>query len=38
MKKEKLKQTTQKYKGPEETTTSNYMLIKQTIWKKWTNS
>ena len=38
MKKEKLQQTMQKYKGSYEITTSNYMPIKWTIWKKWTNS
>ena len=31
-------QTTQKYKGSQETTISNYMTIKWTTWKKWTNS
>ena len=30
--------TLQKYKGSSEITTSNYMPIKQTTWKKWTNS
>ena len=35
MKKEKLQWTLQKYK---ETTTSNYMPMKWTTWKKWTNS
>ena len=38
MKMEKSQQTTQKYKGSKETTISNYMPIKQTTWKKWTNS
>ena len=37
MKMEKSQQTTQKYKRSEETTISNYMTIKWTIWKKWTN-
>ena len=31
-------QTTQKYKGSQETTISNYMTIKWTTWKKWMNS
>ena len=30
--------TTKKYKGSYETTISNYMQIKWTTWKKWTNS
>ena len=38
MKRERSQQTTQKYKGSEETTISNYMPIKWTTWKKWTNS
>ena len=38
MKMEKSQQTTQKYKGSKETTISNYMPIKWTTWKKWTNS
>ena len=38
MKKERLQQTIQKYKGSEETITSNYMPIKWTTWKKWTES
>ena len=38
MKMEKSQQTTQKYKGSQETTISNYMTIKWTTWKKWTNS
>ena len=38
MKMEKSQQTTQKYKGSLETTISNYMPIKWTMWKKWTNS
>ena len=37
MKMEKSQQTTQKYKGSQETTISNYMQIKWTTWKKWTN-
>ena len=37
MKIEKLQLTLQKYKG-QETTISNYMPIKWTTWKKWTNS
>ena len=36
MKKEKLQQTTKKYKGSSETTMSNHMPIKWTTWKKWT--
>ena len=28
--------TTQKYKGSKETTISNYIPIKWTMWKKWT--
>ena len=28
----------QKYKGSQKTTISNYMPIKWTTWKKWTNS
>ena len=35
---ERSQQTTQKYKGSEETIIRNYMQIKWTIWKKWTNS
>ena len=35
---ERSQQTTQKYKGSSETTVSNYMPIKWTMWKKWTNS
>ena len=35
MKMERSQQTTQKYKGPQETTISNYMPIKWTTWKKW---
>ena len=38
MKVEKSQQTTQKCKGSEETTINNYMPIKWTTWKKWTNS
>ena len=38
MKMEKLQQTTQKYKRLQETTMSNYMLLKWTTWKKWTHS
>ena len=38
MKMDKSQQTTQKYKGSLETTISNYMPIKWTRWKKWTNS
>ena len=37
MKKEKLQRKPQKYKASQETTTSNYMPIKWTTWKKWTN-
>ena len=38
VKTEKLHETTQKYKRSQETTMSNYMRIKWTTWKKWTNS
>ena len=38
MKKEKSLLTLQKYKGLLETTTNNYMPIKWTTLKKWTNS
>ena len=38
MKMERSQQTTQKYKGSKETTISNYMPIKWTTWKKWTDS
>ena len=38
MKMERSQQTTQKYKGSQETTISNYMPIKWTTWKKRTNS
>ena len=37
MKKEKYQLTLQKYKASCEITTSNYMSIKWTTWKKWTN-
>ena len=36
--KKKLQLTPQKYKVSQETTASNYMPIKWTTWKKWTNS
>ena len=36
MKKERLQQTMQKYKGLKETVMNNYMAIKQITWKKWT--
>ena len=38
MKMERSQQTTQKYKGSQETNISNYTPIKWTTWKKWTNS
>ena len=38
MKMERSKQTTWKYKGSQETIISNYMPIKWTTWKKWTNT
>ena len=38
MKKERLQQTMQKYKGLQETITKNYKATKQITWKKWTNS
>ena len=38
MKMERSQQTTQKYKGSKETAISNYMPIKWTTWKTWTNS
>ena len=38
MKKERLQQTMQKYKGLQETIMNNYMAIKQITWKKWTDS
>ena len=37
MKKKRLQQTMQKYKGLEETITNNYMTIKWITWKKWTD-
>ena len=38
MKNERLQQAMKKYKGSRETIMSNYMPIKWTTWKKWTNS
>ena len=38
MKKEKLQQTMQNYKGLKETIMNNYMAIKWIIWKKRTDS
>ena len=38
MKKERLQQTMQKYKGLQYTIMSNYMAIKWITWKKWTDS
>ena len=38
MKKERLQQTIQKYKGLQETIMNNYMAIKWITWKKWTDS
>ena len=38
MKMERSQQTTQKYKGSQEITISNYMPIEWTTWKEWTNS
>ena len=38
MKKERLQQTMQKYKGVQETVMNNYMAIKQITWKKWIDS
>ena len=38
MKKEKLQEIPQIYKGSKETTMSNYMPIKQTMWKTQENS
>ena len=38
MKKESLQQKMQKYKGLQETIMNNYMAIKWTTWKKWTDS
>ena len=35
MKKERLQQTMQKYKGLLETIINNYMAIKWITWKKW---
>jgi len=35
MKKERLQQTIQKYKGLQETIMNNYMAIKWITWKKW---
>ena len=35
---ERSQETTQKYKGSQETTISKYRPIKWTTWKKWTNS
>ena len=35
MKKERLQQTMQKYKGLQETIMNNYMAIKWITWKKW---
>ena len=37
MKMERSQDTTQKYKGSYDTFISNYMQIKWTSWKKWTN-
>ena len=37
MKKDKLQKTPQTYKGSLRNTPSNYMPIKCTTWKKWTN-
>ena len=37
MKKERLQQTMQKYKGLQETVMNNYMAIKWITWKKWTD-
>ena len=34
----KLQLTPQKYQGSQETTMNDYMPIKQTMWKKYTNS
>ena len=36
--KERLQWTTQKYKGSCETVMSNYVSIKWTTWKRWTES
>ena len=38
MKKERLQQTVQKYKGVKETIMGNYMKIKWINWNKWTES
>ena len=38
MKKERLQQTMQKYKGLQETVMNNYMEIKLITWKKSTDS
>ena len=38
MKMERSQQTAQKYKESQKTTMSNYMLIKWTIQRKWTDS
>ena len=38
MKKEKLQQTMQKYKGLQETIRDNYVAIKWITWKKWTDA
>ena len=38
MKKERLQQTMQKYKGLLETIMNNHMAIKWITWKKWTDS
>ena len=37
MKKERLHQTRQKYKGLEDTIMNSYMAIKWITWKKWTD-
>ena len=38
MKMERSQQTKQEYKESQETTISDHMPIKWTMWKKWTNS
>ena len=38
MKKERLQETVQKYKGLQESIMNNYMAIKWITWKKWTDS
>ena len=38
IKKERLQQKMQKYKGLQETIMNNYMAIKWINWKKWTDS